>query len=70
MRRMTTENYSLYKLRQTILEDDKFVLDPITTMQAKMYLEAWYDGMYTEHGCVERLVKIGVIDDVKEKVVR
>lgn len=68
--RMTNESYNLYKLRQTILEDDKYILDPITTMRAKMYLEAWYDGMMTESGCVERLVKIGVIDDVKEKVVR
>lgn len=67
---MTTQDYNLFKLRHTILEDDRLLVDLITTMRAKMYLEAWYDGLITEAFCVDKLVKIGVIDDVKEKVVR
>lgn len=54
----------LHKLRHTILDDNRFAIDPITTMQARRALDAWYMGLASEEMTKDKLVKLKVLSEV------
>jgi hypothetical protein len=62
---MTTEDYNLYTLRHTILDDKLHALDPITMVEARKLLDNWFEGFMSEEMTVRKLVKLNVLTPEK-----
>ena len=65
---MTTTTYDLYKLRATVHDHPKCLIDPITSLEACKILEKWYIGQISESAAVVKLTKLGIIDEDEKGV--